>query len=67
MAGVTMEYVVGALLGMAVLIGCLLFRRRSRLQEQRVGFYCVTRKAADGSEVRFQLRARPPYTDHPLP
>jgi hypothetical protein len=57
-----MEYVIGVCFGVAVLIGLYFFRRRSRRQEERVDFRCVTRKAADGSDMIFLLHPRPSST-----
>ncbi len=62
-----MEYVVGVFFGVAALIGLFFLRRRSRRQEERVGFHCVTHKAADGSDMIFLLSSRPSSTHHPLP
>lgn len=62
-----MEYVVGVLFGMALLGGLLLFRRKSRHREEPVGFFCMCHTIADGSEVRYQIRFRPPSTDHLFP
>ena len=62
-----MEYVIGVCFGVAVLIGLYFFRRRSRRQEERVDFRCVTHKAVDGSDMIFLLNPRPSSTHHPLP
>ena len=59
--GVTMEYVARVLFGMAVLVGLLLFRRRSRLSTRRPHLSFRPHRAADGSFMCFAL-SRPPGT-----
>ena len=54
-----MEYVAMVLFGMTVLVGLLLFRRRSRLSTRRPHLSFRPHRAADGSFMCFAL-SRPP-------
>ena len=67
MKGVTMEYVVGVLFGLALLVGILLFRRRSRLSARRPHLSFRPHRAADGSFMCFAMAPGRSSTDHPLP
>ncbi len=62
-----MELIAEALLGLALLADLLLLRRKSRHREEPVGFFCMSHTTSDGSEVRYQIRFRPPSTDHLFP
>lgn len=62
-----MEYVVGVLFGVAVLVGLPLFRRRSRLSTPRphLSFHPHTDEA--GNLMCFALSLERPYTDRSSP
>ena len=62
-----MEYVVGVLFGMALLIGLLLFRRRSRRRTNRLHLTFQPHQAADGSFMCFALGPSRSSTDQPVP
>ena len=60
-----MEYVVGVLFGMALLVSLLLFRRRSRRRRNRLHLSFRSHQAADGSFMCFALAPGQSSADHP--
>ena len=63
--GVTMEYVIGVLFGMALLVSLLLFRRRSCLSARRPHLSVRPHRAADAAFMYFAMApGRSPLTGH---